>query len=617
MFRTFFTGLWKGITATKNAIGNLLFLLIVVFIVVAIFSDDGVTVENRTALVINPSGVIVEQKQLVDPVAGFLSGYQTEETETALRDLTEAIELGARDDRIEALVLKLDRLQGAGLSKLEDIAASIEQFKQSGKPVLAYGSGYSQSQYYLASMADEVYINEASFPVFAGVFLPGLGTYPLYYKSALEKLNVTFNIYKVGTFKSAVEPYLRDDMSDAAKTANRDWLDALWGNYRSHITQHRGMSEMSFDRYTNEYDQLLAETTGDGNELAVKQGLVDDLLSIPQWRDRMTELVDSDGDTYRQTGFRDYLRLTRPPIPVINPTTDKIAVVTASGVILNGQQPPGDIGSATAVQMIEQAKLDNSVKAVVVRVDSPGGSATAAEEIRQALIEVQAAGKPVVISMGSYAASGGYWIAASSNKIFANANTLTGSIGAFITFPGLKTAANNLGVYSDGIGTTTLSGALNPLDDVPDVLDNILQLSINHSYKRFIDLVAEGRNLTYDQADTLAQGRVWSANRALEHGLIDAIGSLDDAIDSAALLADVSQYDVIYVEQPLSPQERILQQILNSSLKTIHSALGSSAWLNGSTMMALNSVSKTVESMLMMSQQPDIYAHCADCEITF
>jgi protease-4 len=613
MFRSFFSGLWHAITATKNAIGNLLFVVVVIAILVVVFSDDSITLEGDTALVINPTGFVVEQKQIVDPVAGFLSGYESEATETALRDITDAIDNARDDDRISALVLDLDQMQ-AGLSKLEDIARSIERFKQSGKPVLAYGPGYAQDQYYLASMADELYLDASSFPVFAGVFLPGFGTYPLYFSSALEKLDIQFNVYKVGTYKSAVEPYTRDSMSEEAKLANRDWLDQLWQNYRSHITSHRQISENSFDRYTNEYDQLLAENAGDGNQLALSQGLIDGLLSRPDWEKRVAEITATDGDSFRQMDFRSYLGLIRPPIPVVNPATDKIAVVTASGTILNGQQPPGEIGSTTTVNLIDQVRTDNSVKAVVLRVDSPGGSATAAEEIRQAVLEVQAAGKPVVVSMGSYAASGGYWIAAPANKIFANNNTLTGSIGTFVTFPTLKNAANGLGIYSDGVGTTTLSGALNPLADVPDVLDNILKQSVKHTYQKFIGLVSAGRDMTPEQADTLAQGRVWSASRALEHGLIDAIGSLDDAIDSAALLADVAQYDVLYVEQPLTPRERILQQLMNSSLRTLHEVMGTGSFMGYSALSQLRSVQKHVSQFITMSQNPDVYAHCLECD---
>lgn len=615
MFRSFFSGLWGAITATKNAVGNLLFLAIAILILVAIFSDDTETLQGDTALVINPSGIVVEQKQIVDPIAGFLSGYETEETETALKDITDAITSAASDDRITALVLHLDNMQ-AGLSKLEDIAASIETFKESGKPVLAYGNSYSQGQYYLAAMADEVYLDATSFPVFSGVFLPGIGTYPLYFSSALEKLDIQYNVYKVGSFKSAVEPFTRDDMSEEARLANRDWLDALWRNYREHITTQRQISANSFDRYTNEYDLLLQETSGDGNQLALNQGLIDGLLSQPEWKNRVSEIVASDGDDYRKLGFRNYLTMIRPPIPVVNPTTDKVAVVTAAGTILNGSQPPGEIGSATTVDLIDQVRTDRSVKAMVLRLDSPGGSATAAEEIRQAVLQVQAEGKPVVVSMGSYAASGGYWIAAPANKIFANQNTLTGSIGTFLTFPTLKQAANNLGIYTDGVGTTKLSGALNPLAEVPDVLDNILQESINHTYSKFIGLVASGRDMTTEQADTLAQGRVWAANRALEHGLIDAIGSLEDAIASAALLADVGQYDVLYVEPELSPHERILQQLMNSSLKSIHQAIGGQGLLSGSFMSGFTKLSHQVKTVLAMSQSADVYAHCFECEIT-
>lgn len=613
MIKKVFSGFWKVLTATKGAVGNLLFLAIAVFVLIALFTGEKQTIPESAALVINPMGVVVEQKQIVDPVAAFLSGYETEETETALKDLTDAIEAGAKDPRIKALVLRLDHMQAAGLAKLDDIARSIDRFKQTGKPVYAYSDGYSQAQYYLASMADNVYVNKTSYPVLGGVFMPGFGTYPIYFKSALDNLNIKFNIYKVGTYKSAVEPFLRDNMSDEAKLANTTWLDALWSNYRDHVVDERGLSQESFEQYTNQYDELLSQSNGDSNLVAVHQGLIDDLIDMETWNDTVADVVGADGDNFNAIDFKSYLQMTRPPIPVINPTADKIAVVTTAGVILNGEQPPGDTGSRTAVEMINQARKDDSVKALVLRVDSPGGSVTASEEIRQALLRVQSEGKPVVVSMGSYAASGGYWISANANKIYANKNTLTGSIGTFMTIPTLKNAAGKLGVFSDGVGTTKLSDALNPLGDIPTPFDNILKQSINNTYQRFLSLVAEGRDMTVEQADTLAQGRVWVASTALEHGLIDAIGNLQDAIDSAALLADVSSYEVLYVQQPLSTKDRILNQIMNSSLRTAHSVIGPrTAFID-----LANLIPKELKTIVAMSKKPDIYSQCLDCQVTF
>lgn len=613
MIRRLFSGLWQAITVTKNALGNIIFLLIIGIILTAIFSGETDVMPESAALVIDPSGVIVEQKELIDPFSRFILGDNSNQTETALRDITDAIEEAARDDRITALVLRLDRIQGAGLSKLEDIGHSITSFKESGKPVFAFGGGYSQGQYYLASMANEVYLDESSYPVFSGVFLPGFGVYPIYFKSALDKLNIQFNVYKVGTYKGAVEPYIRDDMSDASKLANLTWLDALWTNYRTHIMGQRGMSETSFDAYTNQYNKLLAGSNGDGNQLAVEQGLVDDLLSNQEWQERVGDIVGKKDDTFNQISFREYLKTIRPPVPIVNPASDKIAIITASGTILDGEQPPGDIGSTTTVEMINRARQDQSVKAIVLRVDSPGGSATASEEIRQALVRLQKDGKPVVVSMGSYAASGGYWISATSNKIFANANTLTGSIGTFLTFPSAKTAANNLGIYSDGVGTTKMSNLMNPLEDVPDILDDILQQSINSTYKRFVSLVAEGRELSFEQADTIAQGRVWAAQDALDHGLIDAIGSMEDAIASAALLADVGSYDIWYVQPPLSLRDQFLQRVANS--KAVDSLMGPSL-LDANSSRLLSQLKSEFETLLNMSQQPGVYAQCIDCKLS-
>jgi protease-4 len=613
MIRRLFSGLWQAVTVTKNALGNIIFLLLLGIIITAMFTGETDVMPDSTALVIDPSGVIVEQKELIDPFSRFILGDDSDQTETALRDIKDAIEEGADDDRITALVLRLDRIQGAGLSKLEDIARSITLFKETGKPVFAFGGGYSQGQYYLASMADEVYLDKSSYPVFSGVFLPGFGVYPVYFKSALDKLNIKFNVYKVGTYKGAVEPYLRDDMSEASKLANLTWLDALWANYRTHITGQRGMSETSFAAYTNQYNELLAASNGDGNQLAIQHGLVDDLLSNEEWQTRVSDIVGKQGDTFSQTNFRQYLTMIRPPVPIINPATNKIAIITASGTILDGNQPPGEIGSTTTVEMINRAHQDHSVKAIVLRVDSPGGSATASEEIRQALVRVQKDGKPVVVSMGSYAASGGYWISASSNKIFANANTLTGSIGTFLTFPSVKIAANNLGVYSDGVGTTKMTNLLNPLEDVPDILDDILQQSINNTYKRFVSLVAEGREMTFEQADTVAQGRVWAAKDALDHGLIDAIGSMEDAIASAALLADVGSYDIWHVKPPLSLRDQFLQQVANS--KTVDSLIGPSS-IGVSSSRLLSLIKSEFETLLNMSQQPGVYVQCIYCKIS-
>ena len=615
MFGSFLSRFWQAVTATKNAIGNLLLIAFVIFILVSIFSVESESIPDSTALVINPTGVIVEQLQVVDPVSKFLSGYANENAETSLKDILDAIDAGAEDERIKLLVLNLDKLRGAGLSKLEEIGQRIDQFKQTGKPVYAFGDGFNQSQYFLASHADKVYINESSFGIYSGVFLTGIGTYPTYFKSALEKLKIKFNVYRVGNFKSAVEPYLRDNMSDDAKLSNKAWLNNLWHEYRSVVAHYRDISVDSFNRYTDTYDELLA-AAGDPATLAIQYGLVDDTLSIDEWYQTVNDVlgISDKEEGYEAVGFRGYLTQVRPAIPVVNPSSSKVAVITASGVIYDGERPPGEIGSDTLSQLINQARLDDSVKALVLRVDSPGGSASASEKIRQALLRTRAAGKPVVVSMGSYAASGGYWIAAPANKIFATQTTITGSIGTFMSFPTLEDAAANFGIYSDGVGTTPLSGSLNMLKDVNPMLDNILQQSVNSTYARFIGLVAEGRELTTEQVDTLGQGRVWAATDALDHGLIDAIGGIEDAVASAALLADLTNYEVLYVEPTMSAKDRFLQELLNNTLLKIHTLAGGFSF---NQLFVPQQLGHQVQELMRMSQSPGLYIQCLECKVSF
>lgn len=607
-----FRGTWNFITGLKNALGNLLFLAILIFVLFVVLTSEKVSVPDTAALVIDPGGIIVEQKRALDPVNQFLSGYDEQEAETLLRDILQAIESAQDDKRIKALVLDLEDLQGAPMSKLQEIGAALETFKQSEKPVYAFGPRYTQSQYYIASFADKVYLNEQSFQSFGGVFLTGLGVYPTHIKSAMDKLKINFHVFKVGTYKGAVEPYTRDNMSEESREANQQWLGTLWQEYVDTITTNRDVTAQAFEKYTNEYDVLLGEADNDPAKLAVDQGLVDAQIDRGAWINEMRGLVGKSKrpeSGFNQIGFRDYLSVTNPPIPDISPASNKIAVITAKGTILDGEQPAGDIGADTVSRLIQLARDDNRVKALVMRIDSPGGSAAASEQIRAELEMTQKAGKPVVVSMSSYAASGGYWIAASANKIFAQTTTVTGSIGTFLLFPTLDESLAELGIYTDGVGTTELSGALDLTQPLNPVLQRTLERTIQHTYSKFIDLVAQGREMNPDDVDKIAQGRVWAGHTALEIGLVDAVGDLQDAIDSAALLADVDQYEVSHLEKQLSTRERLLQQVLGGSLKAIHSATGgvSRHWMD------LGRLSSEVSDFVRMSKEPGLYLQCIQC----
>ena len=606
--------MWNSITALKNFMGNLLFLAILIAVLVAVFSQTGqMSIPATAALVVDPSGTVVEQRRAIDPVADFLGDGGAQEAETLLSDITEAIDAAAADTRIKIMVLRLDALQDVSMSQMQEIGRSITAFKTSGKAVYAFADSYSQNQYYLAAHADHVYLNDTSFEVFGGVFMTGMGVYPTFFKSALEKLKVQFHVFKVGTYKGAVEPFLRDDMSAEAEQANLAWLQVLWGDYLTQVASLRNLETSHLSQYIDQYPQLLETADSNAGQLAVEQGLVDQRMSSKQWRELMQTTGgsgDADSD-YSLVTFRDYLQLTRPPLPVLNPSAEKIAVITAKGNIYDGEQPAGSIGSASVVTLIKRAREDATVKALVVRIDSPGGSATAAEKIRYELELTQLEGKPVIVSMGTYAASGGYWISATANRIFASPTTITGSIGTFLMFPSFEQSLAEIGVYSDGVGTTSLSGALNPLQTINPALKRILELSINNTYRQFIELVARGRNMTPKAVDEIAQGRVWAGTTALELGLVDAIGNLDDAIASAANLVGLSEYEILHLERELSPKERLLSELLKGSASTLAS-LGGSQLLQTSLGLAVR-LTDEFAAVTQMSRTPGIYLQCLAC----
>lgn len=595
--------IWQSITTAKQIVGNLLFLaLVIVLLTIALTAKEG-AVPDSAALILNPSGTLVEQKTAIDPINQFLSGYNDQDNETLLKDVLDAIDLGKEDARIKLLVLDLQKLQGAALSNLQEIGAALKAFKESGKQIYTFAASYDQSQYYLAAHADHLYLSKLSFGAF-GVLLQGFGSYPTFYKSALEKLKIQIHVFKVGTYKSFVEPFTRDSMSDEAKEANSQLLSILWDEYRNDVTGLRGITTESFDRYSDQYDLLLREAANDVAQLAVNQGLVDDLKSRQEWIDELTELVGKTGDGYSSIGFKNYLSNVRPPMVVRNPGSDKIAIIVAKGIMLDGDQPQGTIGGESTAKLIRQARNDDSVKAVIMRVDTGGGSAYAAEMIRYELEATQKAGKPVVVSMGSVAASGGYWIAAGADRILAANTTITGSIGIFGLLPTFEQSLHELGIHSDGVGTTKFSGAMNPFRALNPMLERTLQQSIEHGYQKFINIVAQGRNMTAVAVDKIAQGRVWSGKTALELGLVDQIGDLKDAIKVAVELAELDEFEVIYLQKPLSPREQIISQILQSSMSFIGKRTGATI---------LIPVLDDIRQLARMNDPHGIYLQCLIC----
>ncbi len=598
---------WQIITALKNAIGNLLFIAFIVIVVVALVGQESEGIPASAVMIVDPEGVIVEQLRPIEPIEEFLRGGESLNAETLGRDLVDAIQLARTDDRIKAIALDLSRLQGTTLNQYDDIGNALDSFKDSGKPVFAYGTSYTQSQYYLASFADTIYIDKQSLPVMGGVFLQGFGVYPLYLKSALDKLQVSMHVLKAGIYKDAAETYLRDNMSDESRESTQEVIDFLWESYLSKITRHRNISAEAITNYISNYATLLDQTENGPAELALELGLIDGLVTTAEWRSKMQAISGESGDTFEHVVYRSYLQSMRPPMPERNPAADKIAVIIAKGTILDGEQPAGEVGGDTIAKLIRKAKNSKNVKAIVLRVDSPGGSAAASELIRTELLAAQERGKPVVASMGGYAASGGYWISSTANKIFASETTITGSIGVFTIFPTFERSLDYLGVHSDGIGTTSLSGAMNNFKEINPVFKRVLQNSVNQTYNKFLALVSEGRGLSIEEADSVAQGRVWSGSRALEHGLIDGIGDVNVAIESAAVLAGLTDYDVVYIEQELSPRELFLRQVLQSAvsiLPPVQTGL-------------FPGIPTELKTLTQMVRSPSIYLQCTNCKITF
>ena len=562
-----FQAIWKLLSFTRQLVLNLFFLAFIGVIAFTFLSTDDIqqdqTVEKK-ALILDLSGPIVEESKFREPlerVTADLLGSQRSQ-ENVLFDIVDTIRYAAKDDNVSGLVLHLKEMNETSLTKLRYIAKAINTFKASGKPVYAIGDYYNQSQYYLASYADKIFMAPDG-----AVLLRGYGAYTLYYKDLLEKLNVSTHVFRVGTYKSAVEPYLRNDMSDAAKESTSAWLTQLWDAYLGDVSTNRQIDAKTLTMPMDQFIAKLTALNGDLSQMTVELGLVDKLATRQEVRkDLITEFGSNGYDSFKQISYYDYLPQVHPSII---PDAKDIAVVVASGAIMDGTQRQGTVGGDSTAALLRQARDDDNVKAVVLRVDSPGGSAFASEIIRNEVDALQEAGKPVVISMSSVAASGGYWISASADKIIAQPTTITGSIGIFGILTTFEKGLEKMGIHSDGISTSPFNGIglTRPLDkDVAQVM----QLGIEHGYYRFIKLVSDHRDMSLDAVDNVAQGRVWTGKDALEHGLIDQLGDFDDAVQAAAELANMDAYNLYWVKEPLTPMEQFLEELsmsLNVSVK--------------------------------------------------
>ncbi|MCG9696716.1 signal peptide peptidase SppA [Shewanella sp. Isolate11] len=561
IFKRILSILWNLLNGTRKVILNLIFFGILALIVVALVSEEAPVIEQGSALVLDLSGSIVEQKRPVDPIATAMNQGKNSngEREILLSELIKTIDNATTDKRISAIVLELGQLGGTGISKLQSIGEALTRFKASEKPIIAHGNWYQQNQYFLASFADKIYLNPQG-----RIDIEGLSRYRQYYKSALDKLKVKAHVFRVGTFKSAVEPYLRDNMSEAAKEANSQLLADIWSSYQQTVSNNRGINNDALSLSADNYISELDKADGSFSQMAINLGLVDELASAEQFRVAMIERIGKakDGNQFKQVDYFDYQTAIQQ-LPSLE-IKDAVGIIVAKGTIRNGQQAPGDIGGDSTSALLRQARFDDKVKAVVLRVDSPGGSAFASEQIRQELLALKVAGKPVVASMGSYAASGGYWISASADYIFATPTTLTGSIGIFGMVTTFEDSLAAIGVNTDGVSTSNWN-AFSLTQGISPEMTEIFQRHIERGYHDFISLVATERDMTLEQVDNIAQGRVWSGKKAIKLGLVDELGDIDQAITKAAEMAKLDKFDTKVIEQELSPQEKFVQQLFASA----------------------------------------------------
>src|SRR5580692_5910481 len=556
--RGFFGLVWRILEGIRKVLHLALMLLISGFVLAALHPPIP-AVPRSAALVIAPQGELVEQLtgDSVRRALGEASGGPS--PETLLRDVTEAIAAAKTDSRIKLIVLDLDELDASGLSKLQEIGAALRDFRASGKRVIAMGDSYSQIQYYLAAQAGEVYLDPMG-----EVSIHGFSYYRMYYKDAIDKLEIDSNVFRAGTFKSYTDQFSRSDMAPSEREETSLWLESLWNAYSQDVTRARSLPAGALKDYIAAQPASVQAVNGDLAKMALQRGLVTALKSRRQVADDLKGLVgeDDDNHSFNGIGMNQYLAAVRSKRVLKSKSDARVGIVVASGEIFDGHRLPGKIGGESTSDLLREARYDNAVKAVVLRVDSPGGSEFASEKILREVQALRKAGKPVVVSMSSYAASGGYYIAAAANEIFASPTTITGSIGVFSYIPTFQRSLEKLGVKVDGIGTSPLAGDMRIDRALGPVTKQVLQASVDHAYQQFLRRVADGRKKSVEDVDKIAQGRVWAGLDAQRIGLVDHLGGLKDATDAAAKIAELGAgYEVEFIEPELSLREQLLLQI--------------------------------------------------------
>ncbi|HEY2454715.1 MAG TPA: signal peptide peptidase SppA [Scandinavium sp.] len=603
----FFKWTWRLLNFIRELVLNLFFILLVLVCAGIWMQLSNTTTESsgRGALLMDLTGVVVDKPSSTSKLGAIgrqLLGASSDRLqENSLFDIVQTLRQAKDDRNITGIVLDLKNFAGADQPSMQYIGKALREFRDSGKPVYAVGDNYTQGQYYLASFANKIYLSPQG-----SVDLHGFATNGLYYKSLLDKLKVTTHVFRVGTYKSAVEPFIRDDMSPAAREADSRWIGELWQNYLNTVAANRQTTpEQIFPGAQGMLDGL-RKVDGDTAKYALDNKLVDVLASSTDVEKALTKQFGwskADND-YRAVSYYDYSLKTPAD------TGSSVAVIFANGAIIDGDETPGNVGGDTTASQIRDARLDPKVKAIVLRVNSPGGSVSASEVIRSELAAARDAGKPVVVSMGGMAASGGYWISTPANYIVANASTLTGSIGIFGVINTVENSLGTIGVHTDGVSTSPLAD-ISMTKALPQEVQDMMQLSIESGYKRFITLVAQSRHSTPEQVDKIAQGHVWTGQDAKANGLVDSLGDFDDAVAKAAELAKLKQWHIDYYQQEPTFFNSVIDSLSGSVRAALPEAL--QAYLPAPLVSAASVMKAESDKLAAFNDPQNRYSFCLTC----
>ncbi|MBT3798692.1 MAG: signal peptide peptidase SppA [Porticoccaceae bacterium] len=598
-----------------TTIRNVFSFLIFGFFILAIggmFGDNLQPIPEKGALYLAPQGFLVDQKTYTDPFNQILFQDDQQNSETLVRDVVEAIDTALDDERITHLLLDTDYMAGGSLSKLEEIGLALKRFGAE-KTIIAIGDNFTQSQYFLAAHANEIMLNPLG-----GVMITGFGSYRSYFKEALDNLKITMNIFRAGQYKSAVEPLMGNTMSPQVRDETQHLLGDLWQFYIAEIEDLRHLETGTINDYANNLHLALADNGGDSAALAKEIGLIDVIATRSEIIGYLNDSIPGSEGEFDSIDMDSYLANIRLNTRQFSDKENQIALVVASGTIMDGQQPEGSIGGDTLADIFTDLREDETVKAVVLRIDSGGGSAFASEIIRDSINATRKKGIPVVVSMSGVAASGGYWIAAETDRILAMSTSITGSIGVWGVIPTIDQSLANLGVYSDGVGTTDISAMMEIDRPLSLQTKSIFQSGVDNIYTRFLELVANGRGSTPDDVHEIAQGRVWTGNQALVNGLVDELGDLNDAIEIAATFANLDDYQIDYRRKKMSPMETLLTEINGNVTKSLRN-LGLNSNVKTGIPQSLQRYAKKIFGPLIMidnlNDPRGLYLYCEDCPL--